>query len=176
MDKLKERSIRSTHADGVWLYWPLPFFVKFLGDGVLVLWDATTSGDIGGRITMMNCSRICSAYKSEFHPLISRSVVDPPAALRCGLARGTVYSVGNGSDFVGSCINMAARLQKLPGLTFALNIRGVPVDTWEDEHYSKFYVTKRVSIRGIGENELVCLLKTEYDALSPPDRGTYRDV
>ena len=38
-------------------------------------------------------------------------VSEPPPVLRCGLARGTVFSVGNRSDFVGSCINMAARLQ-----------------------------------------------------------------
>ena len=36
-----------------------------------------------------------------------------PLKLRCGIARGQIMSIGDASLFVGPCINVAARLQKL---------------------------------------------------------------
>jgi len=176
MGQLKEESVHKRHELGVLLYSPLPFFVKFMGDGLLVLWDASQMADARKRIVMMNCRGICLNYKSTFYQRISKSVVDPPPVLRCGLARGTVYSVGNGTDFVGSCINMAARLQKIPGVTFAMNIRGITLDVSDDSHYRKYYVIKRVSIRGIGDNELVAFWKDEIDVMKARDKRRIRDL
>ena len=48
-----------------------------------------------------------------------------------------MFSIGNKNDFVGTCINMAARLQKLPGTTFAFNTRGFEVD---DSDVADFFV------------------------------------
>ena len=97
--------------------------------------------------------------------------------LRCGLARGTVFSVGNRSDFVGSCINMAARLQKLPGVTFAFNRRGINIDDTEAaDFFRNEIVVKRTAVRGIGEKELVCIPKFEFAGMSVEDCAHYHDV
>ena len=114
---------------------------------------------------------ICAKYVNEFLPTLRDKIVEPPPRLRCGLARGTVFSVGNGEDYVGSCINMAARLEKLPGISFCFNRRGFDLD---ENFY--FAVVKEVSIRGIGEHELVCVSRKEVEGLSPKDRRFYRDL
>ena len=78
---------------------------------------------------------------------------------------------------MGSCINMAARLQKLPGATFAFNRRGINID---DPNAAGFFrdeiVVKRTHVRGIGEKELVCLPAFEFSTMSPADRTNYQDV
>ena len=102
--------------------------VKFMGDGLLVLWDVSRPDENARRNIIITGREICLRYARDFYPQLGSKVSDPPKILRCGLARGTVYSVGNGNDFVGSCINMAARIQKLPGTTFAFNRRGVVID------------------------------------------------
>src|SRR4051812_18357516 len=71
---------------------------------------------------------ICESYKTDFYFRIRTKVVEAPPALRYALARGMAYSVGNGNDYVGSCINMATRLQKMPGVTFSFNRRGIDLD------------------------------------------------
>src|SRR5688500_12976227 len=121
---IRDEMTESHHANGAVLYGPLPFFVKFMGDGLLVLFDVSKSCDTARRNIVLSARQVCRSYSTKFLPSIQARVVEPPSRLRCGVARGTVYSVGNGQDYVGSCINMTARLQKLPGLTFAFNRRG----------------------------------------------------
>jgi hypothetical protein len=104
-------------------------------------------------------------------------VTEPPPVLRCGLARGTVFSVGNRNDFVGSCINMASRLQKLPGITFAFNRRGIKTDDADAADFFRHeIVVKRTSVRGIGDKELVCIPAFEFEAMPAEDRARYEDV
>jgi hypothetical protein len=168
---------KEEHAEGVTLWNPLPFFVKFMGDGLLVLWDASTMGASGRRNVIVSGMQICQEYANDFVPTVRSKVVDPPLILRCGLARGTVYSVGDGNDYVGSCINMAARLQKLPGVTFGFNRRGIDLeDPARNDFFKNEIVVKQVSIRGIGENELIALLKTEFEVLKSEDKRIFRDV
>src|SRR4029077_11901818 len=64
----------------------------------------------------------------NFLSKLRSTMVDPPPVLRCGIARGTVFCVGDGEDYVGSCINMAARLQRLQGISFAFNRRGFDLE------------------------------------------------
>ena len=86
---------------------------------LLGLGDITKASESSDAVAAIR--EVCRHYVSKFLPTIRQILVDPPSVLRCGLARGTVYPVGNGQDFVGSCINMAARLQKRA--TFAFNRR-----------------------------------------------------
>ena len=177
MNQMKAEMLHKEYPEGVSLWGPLPFFVKFMGDGLLVLWNVSRPDENARRNIIVTGREICLRYSSEFYPQLDAQVSDPPAVLRCGLARGTVYSVGNGNDFVGSCINMASRLQKLPGITFAFNRRGIYIDDAAAVDFFKInIVVKKVSVRGIGENELVCVLKNEFDEMSPEDRKHYRDV
>src|SRR5690606_37938418 len=113
MTRLKSEMIQRKYKSGARLWSPLPFFVKFLGDRVLVLWDSSAMSDVARANILVAVSNICVAYSSEFLGRVEAKVVEPPKVLRCGVARGTVYSVGDSNDFVGTCINMAARLQKL---------------------------------------------------------------
>ena len=141
-----------------------PFFAKFLGDGVLFLWSTRDMSEtlICNNI-VATLHEICEAYKHEFYPQIIRTVTKPPHILRCGIARGRVFSVGNGKDYIGHCINIASRLQKLGPLTFCFPHRGFDVKRYMDEDHRQHFIEKRVSIMGIGENELVWVLKEEFD-------------
>jgi len=175
MGELKDEMTKKKHTNGASLWSPLPYFVKFMGDGLLVLWNSTSMSDMQRRNVVVAANNICNNYENEFIPTISDKVVDTPHRLRCGLARGTVYSVGNGNDYVGSCINMAARLQKLPGLSFAFNRRGFDLQT-ESAFYKNKVLIKKIAIRGIGENELVCILKSQFDELKGTDKSFYRNA
>lgn len=153
----------------VLLWAPAPFFAKFMGDGVLFLWNMTHvkfPEDLGNVIIALN--NLCASYTSEFVPKIRHSVVRPPQVLRCGIARGRVISIGGGADYVGSCINMAARLQKLGSLTFAFSRRGLPPDRCFDPSAADRFVARRIRIRGIGESELIMILREEFDAITDP--------
>lgn len=177
MSQIKTEMTHEEYPEGIALWGPLPFFVKFMGDGLLVLWDVSRSDDNARRNIIVTAREICLRYRTEFFPRIESVVSDPPPVLRCGLARGTVFSVGNRSDFVGSCINMAARLQKLPGVTFAFNRRGIKTDDpAAAEFFRQEIVVKRTSVRGIGDNELVCMPAFEFDAMPAEDRARYEDA
>lgn len=177
LGRLREEMVVREHPEGIQLYSPLPFLVKFMGDGVLVLWDCEDMSPVSIRNVIHSASVICGEYSKTFYPAMAKRVVEPPLVLRCGLARGTVFSVGSGDDFVGSCINMAARLQKLPGLGFSFNTRGVDL---EGEKVSDFFtqdiVLTEVAIRGIGERELVGVRKSEFARLDAKDKACYRLV
>ncbi len=94
--------------------------------------------------------------------------------MRCGIARGIVYSVGNGDDYVGPCINLASRLQKLSSLTFAFSRKGFDYETYMPANRSTKYCVKEVQIRGIGDRELVCLLKDEYNQLPEEEKRKFK--
>jgi class 3 adenylate cyclase len=177
MNQIRAEMVYKEYSEGVLLLGPLPFFVKFMGDGLLVLWDVSRPDENARRNIIITGREICLRYARDFCPLIVTKVTDPPAILRCGLARGTIYSVGNGNDFVGSCINMASRIQKLPGTSFAFNRRGINIDEPAADDFFKTHVAvKKVAVRGIGENELICILKSEFEAMSADERKYYRDV
>jgi class 3 adenylate cyclase len=161
MEQVREEMREADQDKSAVLWSPLPFFVKFLGDGLLVLWDCANMGSASQRNVVVSALQICARYKVEFLPKLKSKIVEPPSALRCGVARGTVFSVGEGQDYVGSCINMASRIQKLPGISFCFNRRGFD---FEDPRCAKFFTDditiREVSIRGIGDHELVCILKS----------------
>ena len=174
--ELREEMIEAELKEGMQLWCPLPFFVKFLGDGLLVLWNSEEMNDPARRNVVLEMWNICAQYENEFLPMLKRRIVEPPPRLRCGLARGTVFSIGEGEDYVGSCINMAARVQELPGITFCFNRRGFEVEAADAaQFFTECLVVKQITIRGIGEQELVCLLREQAEALSRKDRKIYKD-
>jgi class 3 adenylate cyclase len=115
----------------VWCHFP--FFAKFLGDGVLFLWDTRNmqAGCIGNIV--MSLQDVCREYEETFLPKIKKLVSKPPIKLRCGIARGQILSIGNGNDFVGPCINVAARLQKIGQFSFAFSKRGFNLERYFDD-------------------------------------------
>jgi class 3 adenylate cyclase len=175
--RIRDETVAETHETGVELYQPLPFLIKFMGDGLLVLWDTASMNNVNITNTVVMCSMICDSYTQHFIPTLNSKVAEPPPSLRCGIARGTVLSVGSKNDYVGSCINLAARLQQLPSISLACSRRGFDLhDTTIDEGFRKEICLRRVSIRGIGDNELIYLYEKEVGSMPARDRKFYKEV
>ena len=159
------------------IFWAdLPVLVKFLGDGLLVIWNAQhmTEEKICRLAVMLY--GVCAKYQQEFYPRMSMAVNKPPRVLRCGLARGKVFSIGNGSDYVGHCINNASRLSHLGPLTFCFPNRGFRVREYMTVEYARLFIPKYISVRGVGEDELVWVVKDEFNRLPEKNRAQYRSL
>jgi class 3 adenylate cyclase len=158
----------------VWADFPL--LVKFLGDGILLVWSARrmTEDQICRIVTTL--FEICRSYRRDFYPRVSQAVNKPPAVLRCGVARGKVFTIGDGKDFVGHCINTASRLSQLGPITFCFPHRGFQVREKMSPEYLRLFVPKYISIRGVGDNELVWVVKEEYERLTANRKGLFRSL
>jgi class 3 adenylate cyclase len=172
---IRAKAVYERFEEGISLYHALPFFTKFLGDGLLILCDTSDMSTIAQHNFIANQFKICHLYISEFLPAMKKKVCDPPDALRCGITKGTIYSVGNGNDFVGPCINLAARLQKLPGARFAFARRGFdPESIWEKAWLDQ-WILKKVAIRGMENEELIYLRKDNFSKMEKKDQDLYHD-
>lgn len=153
------------------LWFELPFFAKFLGDGVLFLWNAERLTSDAKWDIVSSLDVICSDHKTEFLRTIRGEFTKPPGSLRCRIARGQVTSIGNEKDFVGLSINVAARLQKLEGghFSFAFTKKGFALKAFDDSWREHFRLIK-IPIRGVAKEELVYVLKAEYNVLTKADQ------
>jgi len=172
-EQIRKETISQTYPEGYNTWSKLPFFSKFLGDGLLLLWDTKdTPGDEICNIVIM-LKDICTSYESSFLKGISNKYSEPPNKLRCGIARGIVYSVGESNDFIGACINVASRLQKFGNLSFCFAKRGIDYEEEMLDNVHPMFLTKKINIRGIGNNELVVVSKKEFEALGPDDQKLF---
>ncbi|MCK4222909.1 hypothetical protein KAX01_01315 [Candidatus Bathyarchaeota archaeon] len=183
--KIKEELIDKKQENVLWA--ELPFFSKFMGDGALFLWkidldaiieidEKSGSEELQFRLQEFVCNIVATMLDivrdyTNFFDTMQTKYVDIPPNLRCGIARGQVFPIGNGRDFVGPCINISNRLQKFNGLSFAFSARGIDKEAFSSG-YKKQFVKKRVSIRGIGSNELIYVFKEEFKALPKDIRKT----
>ena len=87
-----------------------------------------------------------------------------------------VISIGNGEDYVGPCINIASRLQKLSSLTFCVSRRGFDLEKYMPEETAVKYALKSVALRGIGEDELVWVRKEEFEELSAEEKKLFKSL
>jgi hypothetical protein len=173
-DAIKSELTIRDYKEGKILWTQLPFLAKFMGDGVLFLWDTSnlTENCICNIVGILH--EICQHYRDIFYTDIKKRVVNPPSVLRCGIARGIVFSVGNGDDYVGPCINIAERLQKLSLLTFCFTRRGFDVKRNMDKSWWPKFIEKKVPLRGIGNNELVWIIKEEFDKLPLEEKKLFK--
>jgi hypothetical protein len=171
MNQLKKETIQTEYPEGSTVWHPLPFFTKFMGDGLLVLWAANSLNTTSRNNLIISLKSICQNYELHLLPQLKSIIVAPPPSLRCGVARGTVYSVGDGADYIGGCINMAARIQKLPGITFAFNRRGFDLE--ENPNVAKEFVVRKVAIRGINDAELLAVLRSDLETMDADVAGIY---
>ncbi len=169
--QLRLENIDKTYKLGYSVYAELPFYCKFMGDGLMFIWktDHLRQGQICDIV--VTAHEICNKYINEFIKTISDSITNPPPKLRCGLARGIIYSVGNGNDFVGPCINVASRLQKISSLTFCFLKQGI--DIRQNDYLNKITVVKNYNIRGISSSELICIIKEEFELLSKEEKKLF---
>lgn len=172
LTELKEHQVSEKFPEGAQLFADLPFMCKFMGDGLLVLWETEPLGV--GRLCniIVLIDNLCNLYKAEFYPLISKRVVNAPKVLRSGVAKGTVFSIGNGEDYVGSCINVAARLQKFNNLNFCFSTMGIDYDKGFKKITRDKFLIKKVRIRGIGE-EIIGIRKKEFEDLDKNDQKDF---
>jgi len=84
-----------------------------------------------------------------------------------------VVSVGDGRDFVGACINVSSRIQKLGHFSFAFSRRGFALDKCFSSERANSYQLIKTPIRGVGDEELVYVSRGELEALSPEERKKY---
>ena len=171
--EIKEGLVREKGENETVLWASLPFLAKFLGDGVLFLWDTKNMGGPEVCNVVTSLWEICGNYVGKFYPEIRRVVTQPPNVLRCGVARGSVFSVGNGDDYVGPCINIASRLQKVAKLTFCVSRRGFDIENHMPEETAAKYVLKSTALRGIGDNELVWVRREEFENLQDEERNLF---
>ncbi|HVM48117.1 MAG TPA: hypothetical protein VMU04_08820 [Candidatus Acidoferrum sp.] len=165
----------SREGGSIRLWCQLPFFAKFLGDGVLFLWDSSSvpKGDLGSLVVSLY--EVCRKYKTDYLPKSSMMFAKIPGRLRCGIARGQVIAIGDGRDYVGACINAAARLQKLSSLSFAFSRRGFDLKSQFNHDWWEEFVLIEAGIRGIGSKELVYVVNDEYATLSPEEKKRLLD-
>lgn len=174
-ERLRAELLISEAGNNVVLWSHLPFFGKFLGDGVLLLWDLTEMGGDAKRNIVQTFDIIRNDYESEFLPSLKKHIPTPPPKLRCGIAQGQVTSIADGRDFVGLCINIASRLQKLAdgAFSFAFTQKGLePEGT--DFHESRNFRLIKIPIRGISKEERVYVLNSEFRKLSKDLKRAYR--
>ncbi len=175
-DEFREGVDPTTGAVRLWN--PLPFYAKFLGDGILFLWDTDSGLGLPGKVNIaQTLLAITNAYSSQFIPTVRKAVSFPPSRLRCGIALGQIISIGGGADYVGSCINEAARLQKLSTLSFAVSRRGFDLSESPDMEGSlrSYLVLKQTAVRSLGPGVLVYIRKDEFAALSPEEQRGFSD-
>jgi len=171
-EELKQGVFIKKYKEGVMLYTDLPFLAKFLGDGVLFLWNTKGMSDTAICNVVTSLWNACCKYEMIFYPKIKWAVTKPPSILRCGIARGKVFSVGNGEDYVGSCVNIASRLQKQSLLTFCVSRNGFDFEKHAKTNVAN-YLLKYVMLPGIGE-ELVWIRKREFDSLPKEEKKLFR--
>src|SRR5439155_20332322 len=115
----REESRERDRGGRVQLYAPLPFFAKFLGDGVLLLYELENQamrafcvkhkrnverenqGDIWNAVSVLY--DVCRRYRREFLTKFRGDFSRIPGRLRCGIAVWQICSIGKDSDFVGLC-------------------------------------------------------------------------
>ena len=74
-------------------------------------------------------------------------------------------------------MNVAARLQKLSTLSFAISRRGFDLSESPDYEGSlrSFLVLKQTAVRSVGTEELVYVRRDEFNALSASEKQEFSD-
>lgn len=174
---IRERFTKAERGDTMFLASSLPFFAKFMGDGVLFLWDTEHAGGMTGIGNIAIClSDIRARYEERFLPKADAAYSKTPRRLRLGIARGQVFSIGNGSDCVGPCINIAARLQKLGSLPFAISRKGFMPEKCFSSEMQKLFTVVKTPLRGVGDDETIIVLKSDLHALPIDQKKLFRST
>jgi class 3 adenylate cyclase len=151
-----------------------PDFVKFTGDGGIFIWISPSEIEaipLSFKVSLItnlwilkNCFDLVTKKAQNFVPL-----VELPARIRFGVARGTVYGLRRGPmndpvDYVGYCINLAVRLQNYcREIGFIASARiGIDESIATKASWVK---TTATQLKGLGK-EIVYVDKDEYASLS----------
>ena len=188
-EKLKELAFIEQKNQLVYSRIPLPFFAKFLGDGFMLIWDLNLRGTqqicnekghnwknevqryIGNILTIL--FELKDLYKDDFIKELRFEFPKIPKKLRCGVARGSIYSIGGDKDYVGPCINKAARLANIPPLNMLFSAKGITIEKTGSEKLIKRFAKSTINLKGIGD-EFVYVNRYEYGQLPDEDKKLIR--
>jgi len=150
-----------------------PDFVKYTGDGGIYLWIASNENEpipMSFKVSLITNLWI---LKTCF-PAVTKKVqnlvplMELPARIRFGVARGTVYGLRRGAmnetvDYVGFCINLAVRLQNYcRDIGFIASARiGIDESIAAKASWTKAVAT---NLKGLGK-EIVFVDKDEFESI-----------
>jgi hypothetical protein len=152
-----------------------------LGDGLLLLWDEAQVTEkvaaerqgyyanivgILANVAKFRYPEFIEEHKGKYNHI--------PNRLRCGISLGQVCDLGDGSDYVGPCINQAARLQKISDLSFCVYRQGIDFEVPEGSWMHREFIIKKTEIRGTG-SELIYVIREEFEALSEEEKLKFSD-
>jgi class 3 adenylate cyclase len=152
-----------------------PSHVKFMGDGALYLWTRPfNNSDFKLEFILLLMNRLAT-LREDFENVVRLcsdeiQSFNVPERIRFGFARGTVYELSgqrlaekSQKEYVGSCINLASRLQNYcPELGFIASARLAIPKSVLDEH--GYMVVSAKKIRGF-QREKVIVIREEYESL-----------
>ena len=172
-DQLSRNFTKESDGSTVTLWGKFPFFAKFTGDGILFLWNTSGLGQASMGNIIINLYKICRLYKKDFLPKQQKNFAHIPELLRCGISRGQVITIGGGKDFVGPCINVASRLQKVSQLSFAFSRKGFSNEECFGKVWRDQFIQKRIAVRGVSKDELVCICRDEFENLPDEEKAFF---
>lgn len=167
-------------------YVPRPRYHKFLGDGVLLIWevgDSVLSHPLVRMAFMNACWNMVDgkeSYESTFLPEFKQRIgrrwtCEYPSRLRVSISLGHAVRYGNrheSCEYISECINVASRLVKFrPSLRFIAHSDLV----FGSEPRKYGYIQKKISIKGINDRVGVFVDKDEFDKLSDEDKQAFRN-
>lgn len=167
------KNIQKRNDKYIALFSSFPFFNKFMGDGVMFIYDTEIIDVPGIHNIIVQMKEICDEYHTLFYSQYSSIYQDMPKQLRCGIARGPVFSIGGGQDYVGPCINKASRLQKLDEFSFSFSLEGIDISK-VGRNPEKYYTSIRSTLRGAEREERIGVLLTEFNSLSQEAKKEYK--
>ena len=174
-EKIRSSIVMQIFEEGIRPYTHLPYFAKFMGDGVLFLWNTEDMDNDSICNAVIQMDNISCEYEDFFMKRMRKSIANIPERLRCAVARGQVCSVGNGQDYVGQCINLASRLQKDSGLRFCCWNEGIYIKEGMLKSSRELYTRKIMGIRGIGREEIVIIRHEDFEELSDEEKESFRE-
>ena len=168
--RIREELLDTEDGENVILWSHLPIFGKFLGDGVLLIWDVSDVSLESRRNIVQAFDMIVSDYVDVFLKKIIKEFTRPPLMLRCGIAQGQVTSIADGNDYVGMCINVASRLQKLAGNAFSFGFTKKGLEQEEGSNWYSHFTQIQIEIRGLAKPEFVYVFLSEFRKLPIEER------
>lgn len=164
---------------------PRPRLSKFLGDGVLYVWETEEGKTEQIALDLMNfCWNITRSKTDKYEESFRRQFIrqlgkkwdcEYPKHLRASLATGFAVKYtrrNHPPEYVSECINIASRLYGIhPELYFVAHS-----DLFLDDEIKTAanYVEKRIKIKGIDKQIAIFIDKDDFDALT--DKSIFEDI
>lgn len=171
-----------------------PYFIKYLGDGFLFLWDLQSIDIIDKPLFINNIidylhditlsynpiNEVTLNKKDErnvkiFYELYEQEFPNMPKLLRCGVSIGMVSKYNSNickempEDYIGVCINLASRLQKIHNsILFSANIEFN--GKYSIVELSNIYKKVKVKIRGFKNIVPIYVTEIEYNKIDDEEK------